>query len=63
MKEQKAWTQTREELTVHRPRVDSRGRVGVSGAVWGDCWLLIGATDCSTSIHRLKTSSISNSVK
>jgi hypothetical protein len=35
VKEHKAWTQTREALTVHRPRVDSRGRVGVSGAVRG----------------------------
>ena len=35
MQEKKAWTQTREALTVHRPCVDSRGRVGVSGALRG----------------------------
>jgi hypothetical protein len=33
MKEQKAWKRAREALTVHRPRVGFRGRVGVSGAV------------------------------
>ena len=72
MKEQQAWTQAREALTIHRPRVDSHGRVGVSGAVLGTAgyrgggameMLLLGATDCSTTIHRLKTSSISSSVK